>query len=484
MLLRPRAALIGCVAILMGACSGGASGGTPPAPPPTPAPVVSGPATTAQVDDLEHRSFQYFWDSANPVNGLVPDRYPTPTFSSVAAVGFALTAYTVGVERGWVARADAAARTLTTLNFLIGLPQGDAATGTAGFHGYFYHFLDMTTGLRYQTNELSSIDTALLMAGVLNAEQYYGGSDATETQIRSVADALYRRVEWDFLADGQGLIAMGWKPDVGQYPQRWVGYNEAMLLYVLAIGSPTHPVPGSAWAGWTAGYDATWGTAYGQTYLGFPPLFGHQYSHVWIDFNGIQDAYMKAKSSDYFKNSRAATYAQQAYAKQNALGYVGYDDHVFGVTACDGPGAFTLTLGGVTRKFYGYAGRGMGGVSTYDDGTLAPTGVVSSIAFAPEIVLPAIGTLIARYGDFLYGTYGFLDAFNPTVPDGTAVQSGRVVPGKGWVDVDYLGIDEGPIVAMIENYRSGLVWTQMRANPYIKAGLKGAGFTGGWVDAP
>ena len=481
-MVRQSAAWVLSWAVALSACAGGQSA-VPLAPSAPPTATVA-PASTAQLDDLEHRSFQYFWDSANPTNGLVPDRYPTPSFSSVAAVGFALTAYTVGAERGWVPRSDAAARTLTTLNFLLSLPQGDAATGTAGFHGYFYHFLDMSTGLRYRTNELSSIDTALLMAGVLNAEQYYGGSDATETQIRSVADALYRRVEWDFLADSSGLIAMGWKPDTGAYPNRWIGYNEAMLLYVLAIGSPTHPVPGSAWAGWTSGYDRTWGTAYGQTFLGFPPLFGHQYSHLWIDFNGIQDAYMKAKNSDYFKNSRAATYAQQAYAVQNTLGYVGYDAQVFGVTACDGPGSFTVTVNGVSRTFIGYAGRGMGGISTYDDGTLAPTGVVSSLPFAPEIVLPAINALLTRYGTDLYGTYGFLDAFNPTVPDGAPVQSGRVIPGKGWVDVDYLGIDEGPIVGMIENYRTGLVWSQMRANPYIKAGLKGAGFTGGWVDAP
>jgi hypothetical protein len=441
-------------------------------------------ATSAQLDELEHRSFDYFWDSANPANGLVPDRYPTPTFSSVAAVGFALSAYTIGVERGWVTRNAAAARTLTTLKFLRDLPQGNAPSGTAGFHGFFYHFLDMQTGLRYRTNELSTIDTTLLMAGVLSAEQYYSGGDATESEIRSVADALYRRVEWDWLADSRGLVAMGWTPEVGEYPARWLGYNEAMVLYVLGIGSPTHPLKGSAWSAWTQGYDRTWRSEYGQTYLSFPPLFGHQYSHAWIDFNGIQDAYMTAKNSDYFKNSRAATYAQQAYAAQNALGYTGYDATVFGVTACDGPGAMTLTINGTARKFYGYAGRGMGGVNTYDDGTLAPTGVVSSIVFAPDIVLSAIDTLLARYGGFLYGRYGFLDAFNPSIPDGTAVQSGRVVPGKGWVDVDYLGIDEGPIVLMLENYRSGLIWSLMRANPYIKTGLKGAGFSGGWVDSP
>ncbi len=480
MLTRHRLIGLCLMAVVTAGCAGGATTTAMPVPAAAPPSV----ATSARLDELEHRSFDYFWDSANPANGLVPDRYPTPTFSSVAAVGFALSAYTIGAERGWVTRSAAAARTLTTLKFLRDLPQGDAPSGTAGFHGFFYHFLDMQTGLRYLTNELSTIDTTLLMAGVLSGEQYYTGADATESEIRSVADTLYRRVEWDWLADSQGLVAMGWKPEVGEYPARWLGYNEAMLLYVLGIGSPTHPLQGSAWSAWTQGYERTWRSEYGQTYLGFPPLFGHQYSHAWIDFNGIQDAYMKSKNSDYFKNSRAATYAQQAYAAQNTLGYTGYDATVFGVTACDGPGAMTLTINGTPRKFYGYAGRGMGGINTYDDGTLAPTGVVSSIAFAPDIVLPAIGTLLARYGDFLYGRYGFLDAFNPSIPDGTVVQSGRVVPGKGWVDVDYLGIDEGPIVLMIENYRSGLLWTLMRANPYIKNGLKGAGFSGGWVDTP
>lgn len=474
----------GFVALLAGlsACGGGGAAGALPVA--APVAVTEAPATAAQLDDLEHRSFQYFWDSANPANGLVPDRYPTPTFSSVAAVGFALTAYTVGAERGWVSRSAAAARTLLTINFLAGLPQGDATSGTAGFHGYFYHFLDMQTGTRYLTNELSTIDTALLMAGVLTAQQYYTGADATESQIRAAAQALYERVEWDFLADGSGLLAMGWKPETGPFAARWIGYNEAMILYVLAIGSPTHAVPGSAWAGWTSGYATTWGTQYGQTFLGFPPLFGHQYSQMWIDFNGIQDAYMAGKGSDYFQNSRAATYAQQAYAQANPMGWADYGSRVFGITASDGPGSFTLNRQGTTEQIYGYAGRGMGGASTYDDGTIAPTGVVSSIVFAPEIVLPAIGTLLARYGTYLYGTYGFLDAFNRSIPDGTAVQSGRVVPGQGWVDVDYLGIDEGPIVGMIENYRSGLLWGLMRQNAAIKAGLKGAGFTGGWVDAP
>ncbi len=457
------------------ACAGGAGG--------TAAVVPAAPDPTAVLDDLEHRTFQWFWDTPNPANGLVPDRAPSPSFSSIAAVGFALTAYPVGVERGWVTRADARARTQATLRFFHDAPQGPDATGMSGYHGFFYHFLDMSTGQRYRNTELSTIDTALLMAGVLAAADYFNGPDPAETEIRTLAAELYQRVDWAWAADASGRVAMGWTPEAGLYPATWRGYNEAMILYVLGLGSPTHPLPDGAWTAWTTTYDATWKTEYGQTYLSFPPLFGHQYSHVWVDFRGIQDAYMKAKGSDYFQNSRAATYAQQSYAIANPWGWKEYGSAVFGVTASDGPGYLVATYNGQSRTFLGYAGRGMGGPSTYDDGTIAPTGVASSIAFAPEIVVPAILEMKRRYGANLYSTYGFLDAFNPSYP-GTTPAAGHVVAGLGWFDTDYLGIDQGPIVAMLENYRSDLVWKLMRADPVIRTGLTRAGFTGGWLGSP
>ena len=471
------------IALLAG-CAGSA-GGAPAVPPqrPTTTPVPAAEAA-ALLDDVERRTFDFFWVSANPANGLIPDRYPTPSFSSVAAIGFALTAYPVGVERGYVTRAKALSRTLATLHFLHDAPQGPQATGKSGYHGFFYHFLDMSTGLRYRTSELSTIDTSLLMAGVLVVQSYFNGSDPDEVTVRALADDLYRRVDWLWAADARGLVALGWTPERGFHSMRWRGYNEAMILYILGLGSPTSPLPATAWSGWTSSYDAQWLTSYAQTFLTFPPLFGHQFSHVWVDFRGIQDAYMRRKGSDYFQNSRSATYAQQAYAIADPLGWKNYGATLFGLTACDGPGNMTASYDGASRKFRGYAARGMGGIAAYADGTIAPTGAISSIAFAPEIVLPALADMRTRYGDNLYATYGFVDAFNPSFTFNVAVSRGRVVPGAGWFDTDYLGIDQGPIIAMIENYRSDLIWRLMRSTPYIRAGLTRAGFTGGWLGTP
>ena len=477
---RPRFTLA-LLVVLIGGCAGGAT--VVPLSNPT-ATSISPSEAAALFDDVERRTFNFFWTTANPVNGLVPDRYPTQSFSSIAAIGFGLTAYPIGVERGYVTRNAAVNRVLLTLRFLHDAPQGPDASGIAGYHGFFYHFLDMSSGLRYRTTELSTIDTALLMAGVLVVQSYFNGSDPGEVEVRRLADDLYRRVDWAWAADTNGLVALGWTPETGFHPMRWRGYNEAMILYVLGLGSPSSPLPDGAWRSWSAGYDSQWLTQYGQTYLTFPPLFGHQYSHVWVDYRGIQDAYMRAKGSDYFENSRRATYAQQAYAIANPLGWRDYGSLIFGVTACDGPGGVTAIYNGEARIFRGYAGRGMGGKATYDDGTIAPTGAIASIAFAPEIALPALSAMKTRYGTNLYSTYGFVDAFNPSFTFSVPVPAGYVVPGAGWFDTDYLGIDQGPIIAMIENYRSDLIWRVMRGNAYIRSGLVRAGFTGGWLATP
>jgi len=425
------------------------------------------------LDTLEERTFHYFWNLTNPANGLTPDRSPTPSFSSIAAVGFALTAYPIGAERGYITRAQAAARTLTTLQFFWTATQDSSASGATGYHGFFYHFLDMNTGKRYQTVELSTIDTALLLAGVLFCQSYFANAtDTSEVAIRRLADSIYRRTDWQWAAPRPPVVALGWHPEAGTgfLPYDWRGYNEAMILYLLALGSPTHPVDTAAWSGWTSAYQ--WGTFFGQSHVGFAPLFGHQYSHVWIDFRGIRDAYMQAHGIDYFENTRRATYAQQAYAAANPGGWTGYSDRVWGLTASDGPGDVTLTLGGRQRQFHGYWARGASFTETPDDGTLAPTAAGGSIPFAPEIAVPALWAMRQTYGTSLFSTYGFRDAFNPTFTQSSAA---------GWFDVDYLGIDQGPIVAMTENYRTGLVWRVMRTNPYIVRGLCRAGFTGGWL---
>jgi hypothetical protein len=438
----------------------------------------------ALLDDLERRTFDFFWRTADPKTGLVPDRYPTPSFSSIAAVGFGLTAYPIGVERGYVTRAAARDRVLATLRFFRDAPQGEGVQGATGHRGFYYHFLDMQTGRRFRDTELSSVDTALLLAGVLFCREYFDGADPAEVELRRIADGLLERVEWRWLQARPSAISMGWRPEAGFIAYDWIGYNEGMIVILLALGSPTSPVEPAAWDTWTSRYDRTWRTAYGQEHLGFGPLFGHQYSHVWVDFRGIRDRYMRARGIDYFENSRRATLAQQAYARANPGGWKDYGEHVWGLTACDGPGDLLLTLGGELRELHGYAARGLRGFvdGAVDDGTLAPTAMVASLPFAPELVLPGIRELRRRYGAHIYREYGFIDAFNPSFPGGMPAATGTVVPGVGWIGPDYLGIDQGPILAMIENHRSGMIWRVMRRSAYLRRALARAGFTGGWLE--
>ena len=435
------------------------------------------------VDDLERRTFDFFWETGNPVNGLVPDRWPTPSASSIAAVGFGLTAYGVGVERGWISREQAVDRTLATLRFFARAPQGRNEKGASGYKGFFYHFIDMDSGLRAGVNELSTVDSALLFGGVLFAQTYYDQDNRKEDEIRRLAEKIYRRADWTWAQERKPLISMGWSPEEGMLAYDWHGYNEALLVYVLALASPTHPVGKDAYDAWASSYPRTWGKFHGQEHLSFPPMFGHQYSHVWIDFRGIQDEFMRGKGIDYFENSRRAAYAQQAYAVENPGGWKGYGKDVWGLTASDGPIDASFEYDGSTRLFRTYTARGAGIEHVVDDGTIVPTAAAGSIAFAPEIVIPTIEAMRARYGKDIYGEYGFLDAFNPSFTFADAkLQHGRVTD-SGWVDGDYLGIDQGPIVLMIENYRSGFVWEVMRRNPHIQRGLQRAGFSGGWLDA-
>lgn len=474
-----------------------AAGWSPPLAAQSPAPAYDSLPKSQQqmLDELEKRTFVFFRDSVNAKNGLVPDHWPRAKgdyFSSIAAVGFALTAYGIGAERGWMSRSQAAKLTLTTLEFFHDAPQGNKVDDT-GYQGFFYHFLDMDSGRRFRTQhwvELSTIDTALLLGGVLFSQSYYDRNTPSERQIRELADQIYRRVNWQWTTPRPPLVAMGWTPEAGFIRADWQGYNEAMLLYVLALGSPTYPIDKSAWRAWTQTYDNTWGSFQGQEYLGFAPLFGHQYSESWIDFRGIRDEYMRQHKLDYFENSRRATFAQREYAIHNPMRWQGYASDIWGLTACNGPRA-PLQPGETDRytsdpkTFYGYTARGAGIRGTLDDGTIAPTAAASSIAFAPSIVIPAIKAMTERYGEDLYTRYGFVDAFNPsfTFTD-RPLRSGHVVPSKGWFDTLYLGIDQGPIILMLENYRSGLVWRVMRKNPYIREGLERAGFTGGWLDDP
>lgn len=456
-----------------GACASGSGGGGRAVPSPA--------EQEAFLDTLQERTFRWFWDTTNPRNGLVPDRWPTQSFSSVASVGFGLTSYIVGVERGWVSRSEAADRTLATLRFFWNAPQGPQPAGMTGHNGFFYHFLDMNTGARFERVELSTIDTGLLMMGVLAAAEYYRGADPREAEIRALADSLYRRVDWAWAATPRPpLVSMGWHPESGFIPHDYRGYSEAMFLYVLALGSPTHPIQPAAWEAFTRSY--VWAEFQGRPQVNFPPLFGHQYSHSWIDFRGIQDAYMRGRGLDYFENSRRATLSQRDYAIANPMGWDGYGPDMWGLTAADGPKDTTVVIGGRERTFWTYRARGAAADHVEDDGTLVPTAAGGSVAFAPEVAIPALMNMRRTYGDHLFQQYGFLDSFNPTLKQPMRLQHGRIVPGVGWFDGDYLGIDQGPIVLMIENHRSDLVWRLMRGNEHVVRGLCRAGFTGGWLE--
>jgi len=429
-------------------------------------------ASTAFLDSLSHDTFNYFWELADSTSAQIPDRWPTESFTSIAATGFGLTAYLVGVERGYISREQAAERVLKTIKFLHGLPKGDAKQGIAGYKGFFYHFLDMKTGLRYQQVELSTIDTGLLISGILSAQTYFDKGTEIENEIRSIADSMYRAIEWDWTMNEENTMSMGWHPEKGFIENaRWRGYNEAIILYILAMGSPTHTIPAESWSAWTSTYQ--WSNYYDQEHVNFGPLFGHQYSHMYIDFRGIYDPYMRAKGIDYFENSRRATYANRAYCISNPGHFTGYSSTIWGLTACDGPGNGDKINPNISLM--GYSARGAAQYYLNDDGTIAATAAGGSIPFAPEICIPSLQAIKNQYGDKIYKEYGFIDAFNLSVEnkDGTT----------GWVDRDYIGIDQGPIVIQIQNYENEFVWSLMKKNPYIVAGLKKAGFTGGWLDS-
>ena len=429
--------------------------------------------TQFSLDELQHRTFRWFWDLVDK-NYQVPDRHPTRQFSSIAATGFGLTVYCIGVERQYVTRAQAAERVLKTLQFLLNAPQGEGRSGVTGFHGFYYHFLDHEKGLRYKDVELSTIDTGLLMAGVLSVMSYFDGNNETEINIRDIADKLYRRVEWNWFLNEKKNLSMGYHPERGFLKAEWIGYNEAMVLLVMAMGSPTHPIPNTAWERWCEPYK--WATFYGQEHVNFDPLFGHQYSQMYIDFKGIQDDYMHKKGIDYFENARRATLSNRAYCIANPEKYKNYGTNEWGLTACDGPKDTMAVVNGKEYYFNGYRARGAASTQIIDDGTIAPTAAGGSIPFAPEVCIPALENMWQKYYGSLVKEYGFLDAYNPSFTYGTGNEN-------GWFDKDYLGIDQGPIIIQIENYRSQFVWNLMKKNPYIISGLKKAGFKGGWLDS-
>jgi hypothetical protein len=419
-------------------------------------------ADELMLDSIQKKTFLFFVNEHHPEWGIVKDRAADWAPSSIASTGFGIPCFAIGVERNWIAREEAAQIVLNMLNFFYNSEQSNDALAT-GYKGFYYHFLTMDTGEREWECELSSIDTGLLMMGIIFARNYFNAENETEQQIRFLAGKLIGRLEWNFFdmpADSQHpyTISMGWDPEDGLHSWGWTGYNEALFLYILAAGSGMENVERS-YDSWLSTYK--WKTPYeGLSHVAFPPLFGHQFSHAFIDFRGLVDSYMKEKGIDYFENSRRATYVQQQYAIENPHGWVGYDSLSWGVTASDGP---TDAYNFNDKVFLGYAGRGAAGpdYNYFDDGTIAPYGALSSLPFAPEIVLPTIQSMIMKHGDSIWGKYGFYDAFNPTA---------------GWVNDDFIGIAQGPMLIMIENFRTGMVWNYVMKDPIIQDGLKKLGY--------
>lgn len=422
----------------------------------------------SRLDMLQRHAFEYFLQHTDAANGLVADTSQPGSTASIAATGFGLASFPVGVARGWMARADAATRTRTLLRFLHDSPQGPEPDAT-GYKGFYYHFLDRSTGRRAGRCELSTVDTTFLLAGVLSAAAFFDGECEEEDEIRRLADTLYRRTQWTWACDGGATVTHGWMPESGFLPYRWRGYDESLLLYVLGLGSPTYPLPADSYAAWLSTY--RWKTIYGYELVYGGPLFMHQYSHIWLDFRGIQDSFMREKGIDYFENSRRATYVQREYAIRNPLGFAGYGKDFWGITASDGPGWTVRRIDGIDRSFFDYVARG----APYgpDDGTVAPWAIVASLPFAPEIVLQAVRNFQDVYPQ-VTGQYCFRCSFNLTFTDDAE-------GGAGWTSPHHFGINLGPVVLMCENYRSEFLWRLMRSCPYVVGGLRRAGFRNGWL---
>jgi len=391
-------------------------------------------ADDAFVDDLSRRAFRFFLEQTDPKTGLTADRAGTDGkqaagVASVASTGFGLSALCAGAERGWIAPEKARERARVTLGFLLRSAPHE--------RGFFYHFLDMKTGARAWSSEASTIDTALLLGGVLTARQCF----RDDPEVVALATKLYERVDFPWMMKGEPpLLSMGWKPETGFIAARWDTYSEHMLLDLLAIGSPTHPIPAKTWDGWRRDLVSYSSFSY---VAGDKPLFIHQYSHAFVDFRGKYDGH----GLDYFQNSVAATMAQRRFFMDLAAEFPTYSKDVWGLTASDGP--------------RGYTAWGAPPRDPSIDGTVVPCAAGGSLMFTPKESLSALREMKARWGAKVYGRYGFTDAFNPAT---------------GWTGPDVIGIDQGIILLSAENLRGGRVWRWFMKNPEIVRAMKSVGF--------
>jgi len=373
------------------------------------------------LDKLQQDIFRFFWEEANPKNGLIKDSSRNNAPCSIASCGFGLTAICIAESRGWISYNKAYKRVLTTL-----ITFRDKVYNQ---HGFFYHFLDMKTGKRVWNCEVSSIDTALFLAGALFAGEYFKG-----TEVERVAKQIYERVDWKWMSRGR-FISMGWKPETGLFPSFWSSYNELMIIYALAIGSPTHPIEPRTWRLW----GRPWGeyAGYKLVYCPTGSLFVYQYSHAYIDFRQIDD-----NGINWFENSKNATLANRQFCIDNMDKYKTYGPNIWGLTASTGP--------------YGYKGYGAKPGYPKHDGTICPAGAGGSITFTPELSIKALRYMYEKYGNKIYDKYGFRDAFNLE---------------RNWFSKEHLGISQGIMILMIENYRTGMVWHYFMKNEYIQKWL-------------
>ncbi|MBC7996960.1 MAG: Tat pathway signal protein [Leptolyngbya sp.] len=419
--------------------------------------------------------FEWFRRNQNARTGLVKDRDKPNSPASIAATGFALAVYPIAADNGWITHEEAMQYTAKTLRALSVAPQGSEREGVSGNWGMFYHFLDPDTATRavspkFWDSELSTIDTALLMAGVLFAGSYFTADNTEERGIRHMAESLYARVEWDRFVNDKQLILHAWTPELGMWEPVYRGYSEALLLYILALGSPTHAAPAAVWDAFIG--DAKTETHYGQTFIRMPgmPLFCYQYPQAFIDFRGITDGVNRRLGFDYHECARRAALAQHGYAVDNPLRMRDYSALDWGLTASDGPGGGEKVVEGRVIDFRWYSEHG--GPEGFDDGTIAPTAALASMPYVPERSIATLRHWLSERPELFSLDLGFVDAFNPTFDKAKK---------HGWIDSDRIGIDQGPIVLMMENHMGGGVWSVMRRNAHIRRGLKAAGFTGGWL---
>ena len=430
-------------------------------------------------------AMHFFLDDDVFNDGLIADSARPGSPCSVAAVGFSLAVDVAACDLGLMTRDAARDRTLRTVRRLIAIPHGDDPEA-GGMRGYFYHFLDLA-GTRTWECEISSIDTALLMAGLLVAAGYFDDEEGdAEREIRETATRLYEAVEWPWLLRDDKRLSHGWRPEAvnrrrkhhdrdGFITATWDGYNEGLLLQILALGSPTSPIGRENYDAWCAGYDFR--EVHGQRYFHCPPLFVHQFPQGFVDFRGLRDGPCRARDLDYFENSRRATLAQVAYAAENPKGFAGYGRHLWGLSASNGPGNLQkkqLQRDGKVYKFKSYAERGVPPPhGETDDGTLAPWAAAAALPYLPDESIAAIRAhrAVALRRE---GWSGFLGSYNLTYVSKTCPH--------GWYDEYDLAIEQGPIVIAAANHLKGTIWNVVRRSGPIRRGLERAGFSGGWLE--